>query len=187
MYFIYDLQTKTWSQIGFNSDGTPWTEGLLSAGGVFSPNGKWFGGWAFLSDNADDESVLFRYNLETKVFEIMPGDGTSDFNSPTIDDTGTLYASTPSGSPVRSLYVRNGSYWYTLAEILKQCYNIDFYSKSGYDNTGTTMGVSGDGKTITAWPDPYTAGYVLRLDEPIGTVAARTTRQCLTMEQSSQR
>ena len=173
MYFIYDLQTKTWSKIGFNSDGTPWTEGLLSAGGVFSPNGKWFGGWAFLSDNADDESVLFRYNLETKVFEIMPGDGTSDFNSPTIDDTGTLYASTPSGSPVRSLYVRNGSYWYTLAEILKQCYNIDFYSKSGYDNTGTTMGVSGDGKTITAWPDPYTAGYVLRLDEPIGTVAER--------------
>ena len=53
MYFIYDLQTKTWSKIGFNSDGTPWTEGLLSAGGVFSPNGKWFGGWAFLSDNAE--------------------------------------------------------------------------------------------------------------------------------------
>ena len=45
--FIYDRETATFSKPGFNADGTPWIEGLVSVTeGSFSPNGKWYGGTA---------------------------------------------------------------------------------------------------------------------------------------------
>lgn len=174
LYFIYDRQTETWSQVGFNADGTPWTDGLAGVNGSFSPDGKWFGGSAYIireASTGDEYSVPCRYNMETKEFEMFDDVDMRDIGSIAIDNAGTLYAGTPSGTPVRSLYIRAGKFWYALDELLTQRYGIDFYGKTGYDNTGTCMGVSGDGKTMTAFPDPYTS-YVLELGESFAEAAS---------------
>lgn len=172
--FIYDRETNTWSRIGFNANGTPWAEGVYSVTGSFSPDGKWFGGSAYIVGNVvgDEYSVPCRYNMETGKFEIFDDSDIRDFPTVVIDNEGTLYASTPSGTPVRSVYVRAGKFWYALDELLKQCYGFDFYAKSGYDNTGTCIGVSGDGKIITSFPDPYRS-YTLELGESFATAASR--------------
>lgn len=172
--FIYDRETSTWSRMGFNSDGTPWAEGLYSVSGSFSPDGKWFGGSAYVIGNVsgDEYFVPCRYNLETKEFEIFDDSDVRDFPIVSIDNEGTLYASTPSSTPVRSLYIHAGKFWYALDELLKQRYGFDFYTKSGYDNTGTCIGVSGDGKTIACFPDPYQS-YTLKLEESFAAAASQ--------------
>lgn len=172
--FIYDRETRTWSRIGFNSDGTPWANGIYSVSGSFSPDGKWFGGSAYIvgKEIGDEYSLPCRYNFETKEFEVFDDSGVRDFSTVVIDNEGTLYASTPSGTPIRSLYIRAGQFWYALDELLKQHYGFDFYTKSGYDNTGTCIGVSGDGRILTCFPDPYES-YTLELDESFADAASQ--------------
>lgn len=175
MNFLYDCETQTWNRLGF-TDGTPWAEGLSDVNGAFSPDGKWFGGSAYIIKSggtaSDEYTVPCRYNLETKEFEVFDETNMRDFGSVVIDNNGTLYSSTPSGTPIRSLYIRSGKFWYALDELLTQCYGLNFYATTGYDNTGTCMAVSGDGKTITAFPDPYKS-YVLELGETFAEAAAR--------------
>lgn len=174
MNFIYDRETETWSRPGFNADGTPWADGISSMDGSFSPDGKWFGGTAYIIKDAasgNEYNVPCRYNMETKEFVIYEETEMQGIERVMVDNAGTLYAATPSGTPIRSLYVRVGKFWYALDELLKQRYGFDFYGKSGYDNTGTCMGVSGDGMTITAFPDPYKS-YVLEMNESFAEAAA---------------
>lgn len=174
LYFIYDRTTKTYSRVGFDSAGTPWADGLASMVGSFSPNGKWFGGSAYIinAGTNDEYSVPCRYNMETKEFDVYDDTELRDFETAKIDNEGTMFCATPSGTPVRSLCVRVGKFWYQLDELLKQRYGFDFYGKSGFDNTGTCIGVSADSKTITCFPDPYTS-YVLELDETFSEAASK--------------
>ena len=37
LHFIYDRQNESYTTMGFNTDGTPWTEGLLGVEGTLSP------------------------------------------------------------------------------------------------------------------------------------------------------
>lgn len=172
-HFIYDRQSESYTRLGFNSDGTPWTEGLTGVEGSPSPDGKWFGGTASIKNAANEEySMPFRYNMETKTFEAFTEPEARDFGCALIDNSGTLYAATPTNTPVRSFYVRTGKFWYALDELMSQCYGIDFYNKTGLDNTGTAMGISADGKVITAFPDPYMS-YVLQLNETLAEAATR--------------
>ncbi len=175
LHFIYDRQNESYTTMGFNTDGTPWTEGLLGVEGTLSPNGKWFGGTAFIQNatNPNDEySVPCRYNMETNEFEMFNELEARDYGSITIDNTGTIYSATPSSTPIRSVYIRAGKFWYALDELMSQSYGIDFYGKTGLDNTGTIMSVSADGKVITAFPDPYKS-YILELDETLTDAAGR--------------
>lgn len=175
LYFIYDRQTATWFRIGFNADNTPWTENLQAVEGSFSPDGKWFAGTAYIIKNAstgDEHYVPCRYNMETKKFELLEDGDVLDFETVVVDNAGTVYASSPSGTPIRSLYIRAGKFWYPLDELLKQRYGIDFYGKSGYDNTGTCIGVSGDGKAIACFPDPHTS-YVMTMSESFAEAAEK--------------
>lgn len=171
--FIYDRQTEKYSQIGFNADGTPWTPLLLGANGIFSPNGKWLAGCAVLQNGTSDEtSVPYRYNMETKEIEFFEDSDVRDINGVIVDDNGTLYASTPSNTPIRSTYIHSGKFWYGLDELLLSAYGMDFYAKSGFDNTGTCMSVSGDGKVFAAFPDPYLS-YTLQMNETFDEAAAK--------------
>lgn len=168
LYFMYDRQTQTWTRTGFNPDGTTWMDGLVAAEAKFSPNGKWLGGNVYVitenGTNYDEYNVPFRYNMETKTFERFDENQMRDFETIVIDNEGTLYAATPRATPVRSLYMRVGKFWYPLDEMLTQRYGYDFYAKTGFDNTGSCIGVSGDGKTLACFPDPYTS-YTLQLSE----------------------
>lgn len=171
--FIYDRQTATYSRIGFNADGTPWIPLLLGASGAFSPNGKWLAGTAVIQQGEQDETTAsYRYNIETKEVELIDNQDLRDADGVIVDNNGTLFISTPSSTPIRSLYVYAGKFWYGLDELLQSAYGMDFYAKSGFNNTGTCMAVSGDGKVLAAFPDPYVS-YTLRLNESFAEAAAK--------------
>jgi len=171
MGFVYDRTTQKLFKPGFNDNGTPWTEGLQSATGQFSPNGKKFFGTAEIANSLEDQSfVPFCYDMETKQFEMLSNIDASNMSDGYIDDAGTIYRSSGNNGPIRTMYIGVDNFWYPLDDLLKLRYGIDFYGKTGYDNTGTCMGVSGDGTTITSFPDPYKS-YVLRMNETFANAA----------------
>lgn len=170
--FIYDRETGTFSKPGFDADGTPWIEGLLSVTeGLFSPNGKWYGGTAYIAKSMGNEySVPFRYNMETKEYEIFDSANSQKYGFIRMDDNGVMYGAVTYTGPIRSLYALVDNFWYPMDDILKLRYGIDFYGKTGFDYTGTCSGVSGDGKVLAAFPDPYTS-YTLKMNESIADAA----------------
>lgn len=171
--FIYDRQTQKYSKIGFNADGTPWNPLLLAADGTFSPNGKWVAGSAALRNGTSDETTVpFLYNMETKEIEFFEDQEIRDISCFIVDNNGIVFGATPSNTPVRSLYVHVGKFWYAMDDLLKSAYGMDFYAKSGFDNTGTAIGVSGDGKVLAAFPDPYVS-YTLQMNETFTEAAAK--------------
>lgn len=171
MGFVYDRTTQKLFKPGFNDDGTPWVEGLQSAMGQFSPNGKKFFGTAEIANSLEDQGfVPFCYDMETKQFEMLSNIDASSMSDGYIDDAGTMYRSSGSNGPIRTMYIGVDNFWYPLDDLLKLRYGIDFYGKTGYENTGTCMGVSGDGTTITSFPDPYKS-YVLRMNETFADAA----------------
>lgn len=150
LYFVYDRDNKTTDPIGFDYDEasktySPKVAELHHIDGVhISANGKWVGGNAYLTNDA---VVPYRYNLETGEFECFNNTESQDKGCVTIDNMGTIYASTPAYSPSRTQFVMNGNYWYSLDELLK-VYGIDFYKKTGYDATGYIWCASDDCKTV---------------------------------------
>lgn len=170
--FIYDRETKTYSKPGFNADGTPWLNGLLwIIDGTFSPNGKWYGGTAYIAESMGSEySVPFRYNMETKEYQVYNTVDAQKYDCIKMDDNGVMYGSIAYTGPIRSLYALVDNFWYPMDDLLKLRYGIDFYGKTGFDYTGTCSGVSGDGKVLAAFPDPYTS-YTLKMNESIADAA----------------
>lgn len=169
--FIYDRETQTCVRPGFNADGTPIQEGVVSLEGTFSPNGKIYAGSAYIENSTEDYRCPFTYNMETGDFKLYDNTTGNRFGFITIDDEGIMYGSPASeSSPIRTLYVFVDGFWYPLDEILKLRYGFDYYGQSGFDNTGTCMGVSGDGKTLVAFPDPYKS-YVLKMNETFANAA----------------
>lgn len=170
--FIYDRETATFSKPGFNADGTPWIEGLVSVTeGSFSPNGKWYGGTAYVAKSMGNEySVPFRYNMETKEYQLYEGAESQKYSCIRMDDNGVMYGSVTYTGPIRSLYALVDNFWYPIDDLLKLRYGIDFYGKTGFDYTGTCSGVSGDGKVLASFPDPYTS-YTLKMNESIADAA----------------
>ena len=112
---------------------------------TISPNGKWVAGVVY---STSDVRNPFRYNVETQTFENFNRPEDLDKGCVIVDNNGTIYAATPAVNPSRSLYILNDGYWYGIEEVLKQNYDIDFYSHTGFDATGLALGISTDCKTM---------------------------------------
>ena len=167
--YIYDRETATWRAVGFDPDDvsawTPWNADLHYIDGLlFSPNGQWATGEAYMGT----ESQCFRYNVQTGAFDIYQDDD-NPMPGYAIDDEGVVYASSPSGTPLREMYVRYGCFWIGLDEILRQRYGMDFCTQTAYERTGTVFSVSGDGKVIHNMVDPTGESYIITLPEPLST------------------
>lgn len=185
MYFVYDRNDNTWIPLGFNYDAltkryTPLKDGIAHMEDAdISADGKWIGGTAYMvkaiagSQFGNEYRTPFRYDLETKTFELYDDAGSHDMSCVVIDNHGTLYAATPPNTPVRTLYVRNGNYWYPLTEILSQCYGINYYEKTGFEYSGTPIAISGDGKILSAIASASDENYTLTLPETFGEAAAK--------------
>lgn len=151
LYFLYDREQKAWDALAFDFSTlslkfTPRDESVRTLDGIcISPNGKWVAGVVY---SVDDTRNPFRYNIETKVFENFNSPEDTDKGCVTIDNEGTIYAATPAVNPSRSLYIKNGKYWYGLDEILKQNYDIDYYAQTGYQMTGLAVSISSDCKSM---------------------------------------
>ena len=172
LYYIYDIENETYTPIGFtesNKRFTPLADGVLFINSAsFSNNAQWVCGRAYMykpiegSQFGNQYETTYVYNVVTKEFVIYDTATDNDMVSSAIDNSGHALAATPSGTPIREWSIRNGSYWYAFDQILKQQYGYDFYTKSGYENTGTPLFVSDDSKRISVMVDPYTS-YVVDL------------------------
>lgn len=176
-YYVYDRTTSTYKPIGFTETATgrwiPKTDGLvviLSA--EMSNDGAYVTGKARIakqiagSEFPNEYDIPFLYKSATDEFIAYDETASMSFYGSAAHNSGVVLAATPSDSPVREWSVRSGKYWYTISEILKQKYGMDFYATTGYDNTGTPISISNDGKRIVCMVDPYIS-YVLTLPVPV--------------------
>lgn len=168
MMFVYDRNDATWRPIGFDYDGTTHicTPQVAGLGFIdvarFSPNGRWIGGTAQMSDG--DYYAPFRYDMQTGEFELFNDEDSRDMQVSCIDNDGNLLGGTPHDNAVRSLRVRCGNYWFNLDHILSNNYGIDFYAQTGLYYTGTPGAISDDGCVMAVF---LTQGdnYVIHMPE----------------------
>lgn len=176
--YIYDTKTTNSTFIGFTpSDNSAWQplhEGLYFVQNPkISSNGKWATGSAYMikengSAVPDEYDAAFRMNIETGEFEIFDEEESHGYGGFSIDNDGNVYAATPASStPLREWSIRQGNYWYPLSLIMKQNYGIDFYEKTGYEQTGTPVSLSGDGLFINSMVDPQSKSYVVELSKKL--------------------
>lgn len=176
--YVYDCETATYDVIGFNEhpidDWTPKAEGLLfTEFPVMSANGEWVSGTAYMvkpiagSEFGSEYKVAFLYNVLTKEFEVYDGEEDKDIYGVAVDNEGVVYGATPTGNPLRDMYIRHGNYWVGLDQICDQYYGVNFVSKTGFMQTGTPIAVNGEGTVINSMVDPTGESYVLVSTSPV--------------------
>ena len=171
VYFLYDRETESFDPLVFDYDKatkkyTPKHSDVYGLDGIcISPNGKWVAGELY---TMEDERAPFRYNTETKEMEYYLEPEDIDKGCVSVDNNGTIYAATPAINPSRSLYIRHNDYWYGIDELLSQRYGINYYTYTGYDATGLTIGISADCKTLVAIAYISEENYSLSLNETFG-------------------
>jgi hypothetical protein len=180
--FVYDLEEDEYTVIGFDEDETAdwtphWDDLYYIDGGYFSPNGQWATGMAYIAQLQNNSSAVneydaaYCYNVETGELTVLnQKESDMGYMGVSIDNDGVVYAATPTGDPIRDFYVRSGNYWFSFEEILKQYFGVDFAEVTGYDNTGTPLAVSEDGRRILSMVDPRGSSYVV--DLPVSLVEA---------------
>lgn len=166
LFYIYDVKNSTYSPIGYkleNNRFTPLAENLFFINSaVFSPDAKWVSGRAYMVTSETEYETTYVLDVTTGEFTVYTATEDVDVVASSVDNNGHAFGATPSGNPIREWSVRSGAYWYSFDQILKQQYNYDFYARTGYDNTGTPICVSSDGRRVVAFPDPYNS-YVVEL------------------------
>lgn len=175
-YYIYSVEEETFKPIGYTLEGkkfTPTIDDLHFINGAnFSNNGEWVTGRAYIVEEADGAianqyETTYRYNVATEAVDVYRAAEDVDIVSSAIDNSGHALGATPSGTPIRNWSIREGNYWYSFDQILKQKYNINFTARTGYDNTGTVLFVANDEKRAAVMIDPYTS-YVVDMPEKFG-------------------
>lgn len=181
--YIYDTATDAVDYIGFNPSASgAWrpavTDLLFIDDAVMSPDGQWVGGAAYMthpqagSEWNDEYYVGYRYNVKTHQTEIFDGPYDSDVKGNSITNSGLLLISSPADSPYASMLIRQGNYYYSLADIFSQAYATDFFAKTGYQNTGKPIAVSADGLTVAMLVGP-SESYILQMPQPWADATSR--------------
>lgn len=179
--YVYDTQNQSYKFLGFKEsdteDWTPEVDGLyFCEEPVISANGKWVACRAYMTKQVEgsewpsEYDAVGLYNTETGAFTVYDGAGDSGFQAEGVDNDGTVYAATPYSNPIREWSVRHGDYWYSLRSILTQVYGIDFDAKTQYENTGTPMSISADGKRVVVMVDPTSDSYIIDFPQPLGDI-----------------
>lgn len=192
-YYVYNKTTQECKYVdnalGEVPDETFVDESTMSNNGKYLTGIVQVAGGSYISSylyNTSDNSCIL-YNTER---EEQDRDGSA------VSNTGVVFACSPAVNPVRSAYVRVGSLWYGIDEILSGRYDMNFYERTGYDFTGTIEGVSDDEKTMIGMSETKTKGYIIRLPEtiseaassvnPLGTYAVSPADQANVSEISSE-
>lgn len=168
-YYVYNKTTQECKYVdnalGEVPDETFVDESTMSNNGKYLTGIVQVAGGSYISSylyNTSDNSCIL-YNTES---EEQDRDGSA------VSNTGVVFACSPAVNPVRSAYVRVGSLWYGIDEILSGRYDMNFYERTGYDFTGTIQGVSDDEKTMIGMSETRTKGYIIRLPETISEAAS---------------
>ena len=181
-YFVYDSEKKSYNYLGAkllsekieSGELYPESEVEGSAAPILSQNGKYVAGTVFLLYNdgtffGRDTHVPFLYNVETEDFTLYEGAQNEDLIILGVTNDGHIVASTPylnTALQRNVVFLSDDGQWYTLENILKQEYGIDFCEASGLTMSGTVSGISADGKVLTAMgPGVVNDGYSVFLDD----------------------
>lgn len=179
--FVYDMSKKSWEAIGYevkeSGNGyqfTPTGEGyLFLEGGKFRPDSNEIAGQAYLATDSDG---LYTYNMDTR--EVSLVDESEGMHFGGIDRYGLLYASEPSGNPIRNWYVKAGKYWYDFRVIYRQMWGKDWQNdivQNESGRTGTIMSMSDNACVLLSSDyasDPYES-YVIELPEPLAEICPK--------------
>lgn len=168
-YYVYNKTTQECKYVdnalGEVPDETFVDESTMSNNGKYLTGIVQVAGGSYISSylyNTSDNSCIL-YNTESEE---------QDRAGSAVSNTGVVFACSPAVNPVRSAYVRVGSLWYGIDEILSGRYDMNFYERTGYDFTGTIEGVSDDEKTMIGMSETKTKGYIIRLPETISEAAS---------------
>lgn len=103
--------------------------------------------------NTSCMGVYFPERNELVTYDDMEDGGVS---IDAIDDNGTFYGTTDGNmSPLRNFKILyDGKYWVPFNQLCLQRYGYDFYEVTGFERSGTIMGVSPDGHKLISFPDP---------------------------------
>lgn len=168
-YYVYNKTTQECKYVdnalGEVPDETFVDESTMSNNGKYLTGIVQVAGGSYISSylyNTSDNSCIL-YNTESEE---------QDRAGSAVSNTGVVFACSPAVNPVRSAYVRVGSLWYGIDEILSGRYDMNFYERTGYDFTGVIQGVSDDEKTMIGMSETKTKGYIIRLPETISEAAS---------------
>lgn len=181
--YVYDRETSTYDVIGFNEhpidDWIPKAEGLLfTEFPTMSADGQWVTGTAYMaksvagSEFGSEYRTAFRYNVLTKDFEVFDEEDDKDVYGVAVDNKGVVYGATPTGNPLRDMFIRHDKYWIGLDQICSQYYGLNFFAKTGYSQTGTPVAVSGNGLVVNSMVDPTGESFLLVASEPLSDACA---------------
>lgn len=168
-YYVYNKTTQECKYVdnalGEVPDETFVDESTMSNNGKYLTGIVQVAGGSYISSylyNTSDNSCIL-YNTESEE---------QDRAGSAVSNTGVVFACSPAVNPVRSAYVRVGSLWYGIDEILSGRYDMNFYERTGYDFTGIIQEVSDDEKTMIGMSETMTKGYIIRLPETISEAAS---------------
>lgn len=175
--FVYDLDNNTYKVVGFTENATaPWTPSQPDLYFVdscnISPNGQWCTGMAYLVKDPDAEvagaeyHVAYRFNVQTGEMEVYDDEGDSDMQGQVVCNDGTVLAASPAENPYPTCMVRSGKYYYSMEQVMRQKYGIDFLAKTGQEISGYPFAVSADGRVISGGTS--VGGWTVTLPDPIG-------------------
>ncbi len=183
--FIYDTQKHNYEAVGYiEHDNRPWESKYPDMhhveGTVISPDGHWLAGMAYMTHAHEEDSffneygVPFLLDINTRELTVFDEAESNNYGVGAVDNYGTIFGNPDTGSPLRDFRVLyQGKYWITLSQICKQIYGFDFKEKTGYDRTGTIVGVSGDGRRFLSFPDPLGESYCFDFGETVEAVCER--------------
>lgn len=160
--FIYDVQNKTSVKFGVQGNNLPAQFLMVDICPVISTNGKYV---ATSIRTVNDDICVVRYDTETQTYHTFSAPEELDMFADFVDNDGNVYASSPTGTPLREWKVMNENIWYPFSLILNQRYNINFTQATGYDNTGTMWAGSADGMVLAPMVSPRGDSYIVRMPE----------------------
>ena len=176
--FIYDVQQQkvvsgSFMKLYGGDVASRHPEVISCDGSMLSPDGMAIGGTARIqrinseghSETVSAPCVYFRQTDELRVYAHAEE---SNVHIEAMDNAGTFFGITETGTPLRDFKILyDGKYWVTLNQVCKQRYGFDFYERTGFERTGTLMGVSGDGHRIISFPDPMGESYCFDFGESV--------------------
>lgn len=168
-YYVYNKTTQECKYVD-NALGDVPAETFVDES-TMSNNGKYLTGIVQVAGGSYISSYL--YNTGDNSCSLYNAESDEqDRAGSAVSNTGVVFGCSPAVNPVRYAYVRVGSLWYGIDEILSGRYGINFYERTGYEITGDIQGISDDEKTMFGMSETKTKGYIIRLPETISEAAS---------------
>lgn len=168
--FLYRRDEAKWYPLGMKYENErlrPLNDNIMGAVEcVLSSDGKYISGTCM---TLSDATVPFVCPVSDPVNMTLYPDG-EGYGVWGVGPDGVVYASNPSGTPIRNWSAKVGNYWYDWKTVLKQIYGIDWMKDVTKDEnglSGTLEAVSVDNLTLLACDYAQNFAYIITLPAPM--------------------